>query len=168
MSYVTILFENLEKYIEEIVAIPESEYRVKPAPDKWSKIEIFGHLVDSAHNNHRRFLLAANQDHLIFDGYDQDQWVIRNQYNKRNMDEVVGCWVSANSQLSYCVDALPQELLFRKTTKHSFHKMCFNSIPEGQASSLDYLLWDYFDHMDHHLAQLLPHYKRTLGPYTAS
>lgn len=165
MSNVNLIFEHLEHYKEEIQSIPESEYRLKPTPQKWSKIEILGHLIDSAYNNHRRFLLAVNQDHLIFDGYDQNEWVIRNQYNTRKIEEVVNAWQTANRQLRYCVDGLPQEVLLRKTTKHSFHKMCFNSIPEGQESSLHYLLWDYFDHMEHHLSQILPNYKRIFNPY---
>lgn len=165
MNYVKILAGIIGRYMGEIHAIPESEYRPKPAPGKWSKIEILGHLVDSAYNNHRRFLQAAYQDHLIFDGYDQDEWVIRNQYNNRMMHDVIGCWISTNSQLSYCIDGLPQDIIFRKTKNHSFHKMCFNLIPEGQESSLDYLMWDYVDHMEYHLAQLLPNYEKQIGPY---
>jgi len=44
----------------------------RPAPGKWSQKEIIGHLIDSASNNHGRFVRAQLQDDLIFAGYDQD------------------------------------------------------------------------------------------------
>jgi len=36
--------------------ISEAEWDAKPKPDAWSKKEILGHLVDSATNNHQRFV----------------------------------------------------------------------------------------------------------------
>ena len=58
--------EHLEKivnnYNRRLEAIPEEEYLRKPHPEKWSKKEILGHLVDSAQNNIRRFVVAQYED----------------------------------------------------------------------------------------------------------
>ena len=54
--------ERLETILEELYPalkkISEQEYALKPLPHKWSKKEILGHLVDSAQNNIRRFIVA--------------------------------------------------------------------------------------------------------------
>jgi hypothetical protein len=47
---------------------------VSSAEEKWSAKEIVGHLIDSAANNHRRFILAQGRDDLLFEGYDQEHW----------------------------------------------------------------------------------------------
>jgi hypothetical protein len=50
----------------------EAEVARKPAPDRWSKKEILGHLIDSAGNNHQRFVRAQLQGELRFPGYEQE------------------------------------------------------------------------------------------------
>jgi hypothetical protein len=55
----------------------------RPAADKWSPKEIIGHLIDSASNNHGRFVRAQLQDELIFSGYEQSEWVAIQQYQHR-------------------------------------------------------------------------------------
>ncbi len=45
------------------------------AIERWTKKEVLGHLIDSASNNHQRFVrgqIAVRQD---FPGYEQEQWV---------------------------------------------------------------------------------------------
>src|SRR6516165_6877882 len=56
----------------------ESEHR--PSPERWTKKEVVGHLIDSASNNHQRFVrgqIAAGQ---VFPGYEQEQWVQLQNY----------------------------------------------------------------------------------------
>jgi hypothetical protein len=49
-------------------ALSPERAAVRPAPGKWSPKEIVGHLIDSASNNHGRFVRAQLQDDLVFDG----------------------------------------------------------------------------------------------------
>ena len=56
-------------------AISDSDAATPPAPGKWSPKQVIGHLIDSASNNHRRFVRANFVDDLIFPGYDQETWV---------------------------------------------------------------------------------------------
>jgi hypothetical protein len=44
------------KVADRLRQIQDAEASNRPAPGKWSKKEILGHLVDSAANNHQRFV----------------------------------------------------------------------------------------------------------------
>ena len=46
------------EYPARFQSIPEAQFSFKPSPKKWSKKEILGHLIDSATNNHHRFIRA--------------------------------------------------------------------------------------------------------------
>lgn len=168
MKYHEKISEILTIAASQINKIDEATMSLKPVRDKWSKREILGHLVDSAYNNHQRFINANTQDHLIFEGYDQDEWVIRNGYQNRTTLEVVDLWLASNFHLSCMIKELPGTLLNRKTTQHHFHKMCMQLIPEGEPSSLSYLIWDYIYHMEYHLKQIIPDYVELNEPFMES
>ena len=139
----------------------------RPSPDKWSKQEILGHLIDSAYNNHQRFLRATEKEDLIFQGYDQVNWVKRNNYQKREPTELVHSWATVNFHLARLIAGLPESLLLRPTNAHNFHAICMNRLPAEASTTLDYLIWDYIFHLEHHLIQLLPHYTRNYLSYSA-
>lgn len=147
---------------EVIASISAQDFAFKDHPNKWSKKELLGHLIDSAYNNHQRFLRATIQTDFIFQGYDQDQWVLQNNYQNRPQEEVINTWVTVNQHLAVLLESLPKELLYRATTQHNFHKICMNCLEKGEKSSLAYLIWDYLFHLEHHLAQILPNYSKTI------
>ena len=69
------------EYPDRFLRIPETKFSFKPSPQKWSKKEILGHLIDSATNNHHRFVRVQFEDKpAIY--YDQDMWVYYNYYNE--------------------------------------------------------------------------------------
>jgi hypothetical protein len=52
----------------------EAESEERPSPERWTKKEVIGHLIDSASNNHQRFVrgqIAAGQN---FPRYEQEAW----------------------------------------------------------------------------------------------
>ncbi len=151
--------------IPKINSISSEEIRYKPVPNKWSKVEILGHLIDSAYNNHQRFLRAESQGNLIFQGYDQDDWVIKNNYQNRNEKEILETWVGVNRHISILTQGLSEELLNKKTTEHNFHKICMNVLEEGETTTLSYLIWDYNFHIEHHLSQIISDYKRVVRAF---
>ena len=60
----------------------------KPSPLKWSQKEILGHLIDSATNNHQRFVRGQFEDKpVIF--YDQNQWVAYNHYQETKTEQLI-------------------------------------------------------------------------------
>ena len=165
MAYSVLLREIVVRSKNKIESIDERELSSKTHPEKWSKKEILGHLIDSAYNNHQRFTRASLQDNLVFQGYDQESWVVLNDYQNRTKEDVLDTWVSANQHLSVVINNLPEKLLNRKTTDHNFHQICMNLLEEGQATSLSYLIWDYIFHLEHHLQQIIPDYQWLSKPY---
>ena len=143
-----------------IERMERDELNFKRSPEKWSKKEILGHLVDSAYNNHQRFLRAQQQGHLNFSTYDQNDWVVKNNYQNRDLDDVLETWNTANLHLYELINALPEEVLYGTTTDHNFHKICFNRLKENESTSLNYLIWDYLEHLEYHLAQIIPDYEK--------
>ncbi|MGQ0827780.1 MAG: hypothetical protein ACT4ON_05245 [Bacteroidota bacterium] len=63
--------------------IPENDFTNKPRPGKWSKKEILGHLIDSATNNHQRFV-RAQFENIPQISYDQNNWNACSRYNQIN------------------------------------------------------------------------------------
>ena len=58
--------------------ITEEEFGSKPFATKWSKKELLGHLIDSAANNHQRFVRAQFEVPVVY--YNQDLWVNLQQF----------------------------------------------------------------------------------------
>lgn len=120
------------------------EWLDKPNPGKWSKIEILGHLVDSAINNLKRFTDAQYlpQPYVIMP-YQQDQLVQLNQYQQLPFDHILQLWVSLNQQILYVIANIPSEKLNWEVI-----------IPGGESKTLGFWIDDYADHMEHHLRQI--------------
>ena len=75
----------------------------KPAPNKWSIKEILGHLIDSAVNNHHRFVRAQSVDDFEFPDYQQDFWVSSQSYNSSPWNELVELWKLYNQHLAHII-----------------------------------------------------------------
>ena len=147
-STVQAVSDQLQDLSEELVSI-------KPTPDKWSKKEILGHLIDSAANNHQRFMNAQFQNNLVFNGYAQDQWVDYQDYQNADWNELVSLFVSYNLHICRVIDNIPAGVLRRRLTDHNFHLIAFKTVPKGEPTSLGYFVDDYIGHIDHHLRQIL-------------
>ena len=123
-------------------AIPEDAASKKPAPNKWSKKEILGHLIDSAANNHQRFMRLQLQTEISLPGYDQDDWVRLNRYQQRTWNEIVTLWSAYNRHLASVIESLDDSAL-----GHVWHS------PDGDVT-LEFIASDYVRHLRHHLAQI--------------
>ena len=84
----------VDEFSQKINALPDSELYAKPIPTKWSKIEILGHLVDSAQNNLRRFICGQYESIPPLIVYDQDFWVtqIITKAPKKTMSSCFGAY----------------------------------------------------------------------------
>ena len=123
-------------------AIPEDAASKKPAPNKWSKKEILGHLIDSAANNHQRFMRLQLQTEISLPGYEQDDWVRLNHYQQRTWNEIVTLWSAYNRHLASVIESLDDSAL-----GHVWHS------PDGDVT-LEFIASDYVRHLKHHLAQI--------------
>ncbi|HEU4649175.1 MAG TPA: DinB family protein [Gemmatimonadales bacterium] len=138
----------------ELGQVPAADACRRPAPGKWSASEIIGHLVDSATNNHRRFVVAQLQPDLVFSGYDQDAWVRVQAYADEDWPGLAELWVALNRHLIHVVDAMPREDLLRPRPVHNLDEIAWQPVPRSEPTTLAYFVADYVAHLEHHLAQL--------------
>jgi len=158
MDHHLTLLTIIEKAKPELDKLSENQLIKKLNPIKWSKLEIIGHLVDSAYHNHLRIINAPLKDNLIFEGYDQDHCVAQNNYQNRNHKEVLSLFYTAQTHLFYAMASLDEKLLNRTTSQHNFDTMAMRKVATGTMCSLNYLVEDYIFHLEHHLAQIIPQY----------
>jgi hypothetical protein len=125
-------------------AADERRTCVHPSPGKWCAREVLGHLIDSACNNHRRFVVGQSGDLARFDGYDQNQWVARQRYQDVAWRDLLGLWAAYNRHLAHVIAAAPAETLTHRGPS-----------PDGSGEvTLGFLMEDYVVHLRHHLDQL--------------
>lgn len=134
--------------------IPEVQSRQKSSPDDWSPVEVLGHLIDSAANNHQRFVRAQFTEDLVFPGYQQDQWVNSQKYRDEPWADVIQLWSSYNLHLVHVASAIPEDVLTKPRVNHTLDQIAFNLIDKNKPATLEYLIRDYVDHLRHHLAQI--------------
>lgn len=132
-------------FAERLSSVPDEIFAEKPFLNKWSKKEVIGHLIDSAQNNLRRFIVGQYDTTSSIIVYDQDFWVTANGYQDMSKDEIILLWRLINERISAVLTNMPPEAYSREvnTSKHS---------PELR--SLDWLAIDYVKHLKHHLNQV--------------
>jgi len=137
---------NLEKiiqnYARRLAALPEAIYAEKTRPDKWSRKEILGHLVDSAQNNIRRFIVAQYEDGPTI-LYAQDEWVACSNYQGYAVADLVTLWTLLNRHIV---------VILRQMGPAAAQRKCSMG---GQPQSLEWVAADYCNHLLHHLHQIL-------------
>ena len=137
-----------------LLALSENQANVAP-PGKWSAKQIVGHLIDSAANNHQRFVRAASTADLVCPGYDQEAWVDLQHYNGESWNDLVQLWAAYNKHLLHVVSVLPPESLTRLRNEHNLDQVAFRAVNKSSPTTLEYFIRDYVDHMRHHLKQIL-------------
>lgn len=130
------------------------EDSAKSAGAEWSPKQILGHLIDSAANNHQRFVRGQFTDHLDFSGYEQEEWVSVQKYNDESWPAVIELWRAYNTHLLHVVAVIPQHILTQQRDQHSLDKIAFNTVERSAPTTLEYLIRDYLDHLKHHLEQI--------------
>ena len=141
------LRELIQEYTTKFNSISEKDFLAKPNPNKWSKIEVVGHLIDSAQNNLRRFVCGQYESTPPNIVYDQDFWVQANNYNSAKKENIIQLWVLLNDRICDILLAMPE-------TNHK--KECNTGKDLTQLHTLKWLAEDYVRHMKHHLNQILP------------
>jgi DinB superfamily len=126
----------------------------RPGVGKWSPREIVGHLIDSASNNHQRFVRGRWQEDLVFQGYDQDAWVAAQGYQDTPWPELVALWAAYNRHLARVMASVPTGVRRTPRVRHNFDRIAYRPVPADQPSTLEYFMDDYVLHLEHHLRQI--------------
>lgn len=140
------LLETIDKALPLLQKITDEAASEKPIPEKWSKKEILGHLIDSASNNQHKFVRTMQATtRLDFVGYAQNFWVEAQQYNQAKWSDIIDLWVSYNRHLAHIISNVPPEKLNNTI-----------SVDGSQPFTLGFIMADYAEHLKHHLNQLFP------------
>lgn len=137
------------KTLEQIIIIYQplldkidtAYFSLKPLPNKWSKKEILGHLVDSAQNNIRRFIVGQYEDQPHIE-YNQNQWVTISDYQHYDEKDLIRFWVLINKHIVR---------ILKNTSSYAAKRL----IRTQEIHSIEWLAADYNKHLLHHLHHLL-------------
>lgn len=141
------LLQIVHDFSERLNAISDYDFLAKPNPRKWSKQEILGHLIDSGHNNLRRFICGQYENQPPHITYNQDFWVAANNYQASKKDDVITLWRLINERIYTVLITMPEE---------KYMSECNTGRHTTELYSLEFLAIDYVRHLKHHLNQILP------------
>jgi len=133
----------IQQFSAKLMKISETEGAQRRGAEKWSKKEILGHLIDSASNNHQRFVRGQQTAELRTPGYEQQFWVSSQRYQSEPWENLVQLWKSYNLHLLHVVSAVPASALSHR---------CI--IGEDKPETLEFVIKDYVRHLKHHLDQI--------------
>jgi len=140
--------KRLEKILNEtpkkLLSYSDEQAYAKASPKKWSKKEILGHLIDSAANNHQRFVRMQIENNLPLLQYKQNEWVNVQYYNERNWIDVVKLWMGYNMHILHILKTVDETKLLNQ-----------GEFPEYGVKTLQFLIDDYVDHLEHHMKAIL-------------
>jgi len=123
--------------------VSEAESRKPILKGGWSRKQVIGHLIDSASNNHQRFVRAALQGSLEFPPYEQDGFVCVQAVQEAPWPLLITLWTDYNLYLAHVIAHLPAD----KLAAHC-------RIGEDKPVTLSFLAEDYLRHLSHHLGQI--------------
>lgn len=150
------LEQAVDRESAHLRAVGEREASIKPSSTAWSQKEELGHLIDSATNNHVRFVRASLETDFRGLGYQQDGWVATHGYHEMPWAELIAFWKQYNLFLARLIRRIPENLMGRQ---------CI--VGESQPVTLQFLIEDYILHMQHHLDHILKREKITQYPGAA-
>ncbi len=129
----------VDSFYDRIVNVPEEKAGIKPAEDKWSLKEIIGHLIDSASNNHQRFVWLQFDDLLNFPAYEGEPWVKVQKYCDMDWKRLIMLWHNYNYLLISIIGSMDSK---------SFSNVW---VKGEETIQLDELITDYYRHLRVHV-----------------
>jgi hypothetical protein len=143
--------DQIAKALEEIVtsvyadlkSIDSGKTELRPALGQWSLKEILGHLIDSASNNHQRFVRLLEDGELAFPPYAQENWVQLQAYHEADWNTLRMLWRTYNLHLAHLIRRVPAERL-----------ACCCTLGGQDSVTLKFLIEDYLAHLQLHLKQI--------------
>jgi hypothetical protein len=137
------LISAIEAAEPRLRQVGESESEKPVLSGGWSRKQVLGHLIDSASNNHQRFVRAAQQSSLDFPGYDQEGNTRVQAPQDADWLLLVSLWAAYNRYLAHIIAHLPASKL---------ETPC--RIGSGAPVTLRFIATDYLTHLVHHLSQI--------------
>ena len=137
--------QRIQASAARLGAITEAESNATIREGGWTRKEILGHLIDSALNNHQRFVRASLDGSYSGPSYDQKGWTSLHGYGEMTWPELLEHWRMQNELLARVVERIPKDRL---------NVQC--QVKEDPPVTLSFLIDDYLDHMEAHVRQIAP------------
>ncbi len=134
--------DKVEAAYSLLKSLTEPNISHRPTPERWSIKEVVGHLIDSAANNHQRFIRLQNGNATL-PGYDQRFWVSAGNYQEMEFQTILELWISYNNLLLSIIASIEPESLTNVWTTES-----------GEQLTLKFLIEDYYAHLQHHIQKI--------------
>lgn len=134
------VIDAAEPRLREITALESSKPILSGG---WSRKQVVAHLIDSASNNHQRFVRAVQQASLDFPGYDQEGNMRVQAPQEADWPLLVSLWAAYNRYLAHIIAHLPASKL---------ETPC--RIGPHEPVTLRFVATDYLTHLVHHLSQI--------------
>ena len=134
---------SVDAALPALRAMTVSDAGRAPGPGKWSPQQIIGHLIDSASNNHQRFVRAQETPRLVFPAYAQEHWVRCQGYDDAAWEQLTSLWHAYNHHVAHVIERIPEEMRNVECVIGSY-----------PPATLGFLAHDYVVHLQHHLTQI--------------
>ena len=158
MSEGTQIAARLRAAVDEGAAlfdgVSEEKTGRRPAPASWCAREAIGHLIDSACNNQRRFVVNQRTERLAVDPYDQEAWVSASDHAGTAAAELVATWRAYNRQIARIIEHIPDEALDQPRGPIADYQFPYLDYRPSNSATLRDLIEDYVGHIQHHLRQI--------------
>jgi hypothetical protein len=138
-----LLQKTIDAELPRLRALREEEVGLKTATE-WSRKEELGHLIDSASNNHLRFVRAALEPEFHGSPYDQNGSVMLHGYQDLRWSDLLEFWQRYNILLTHVIARIPERKLQTRCR-----------VGDSAEVTLRFLIEDYVAHMQHHLDHIL-------------
>lgn len=145
---------TVEEAAARLLSLTDAEASAPRAKGKWSAKEVVGHLIDSASNNHQRFVRAQLKADLVFQGYAQEDWVRVQAYGEESWPLLVNLWKFYNLHLAHVCARAPEAERRRARREHNLHEIGWAPVSKDEPSTLEHLMRDYVGHLKNHLGQI--------------
>ncbi len=126
--------DHYEKYHE----LDEKLTSINLSDDKWSLKEIIGHLIDSASNNHQRFVRMQIENVLTFPVYHHD-WIKTEKFNNAEFIDLISLFKYFNILLAHLIENVNESKLPNIWKR------------EDKELTLKEIMTDYLRHLKDHI-----------------
>lgn len=138
--------KHISSTYERLANLSEEQSERPFRPGGWSRKEVLGHLIDSALNNHQRFVRAAIEGSYQGPSYQENEWVRIHGYKEMPWNVLLQHWRAQNELLCEVVERIPEDRL---------ETSC--CVGNHAPVTLHFLIADYLTHLDHHVDRIASH-----------
>lgn len=139
----TDLENIIELFKKDYLNLDDLLAETKISEDKWTLKEIIGHLIDSASNNHQRFIRLILSEEIQFPDYNNEEWLQVQSHNEIKFSNLVSLFYYFNTLIVNILKNIDPKSLNNRWNVQWDENTSF--------ITLENLAEHYVDHMRNHI-----------------